>query len=68
MPIAAIVQEYRQEVNCVSAWRRMTNLANPMAYSAAQTPSRAFPFGQHLDILSLPIVEGMSFDVADFSE
>ncbi len=33
-----------------------------------KVPSRGLPFGEHFDFLSLPIVEGMSFDVDDFVE
>ena len=35
---------------------------------ASKVPAREFPFIRHLDLLALPIVEGMIFDVEDFAE
>ncbi len=33
-----------------------------------QVPSRNFPFAGHFDLLALPVVEGIGFDVDDFVE
>jgi len=33
-----------------------------------EVPARTFPFAGHFDLLALPVVEGISFDVDDFVE
>jgi len=35
---------------------------------AGRVPARSFPFADHLDLLALPTVEGISFDPDDFVE
>ncbi len=50
----------------LAATRGYAPVVTPTTAPAAQVPPRNFPFAEHFDLLRLPVVEGMSFDVDDF--
>ncbi len=52
----------------VNATPGFAALATVGAAVQGPVPRRSFPFAAHFDLLALPVVEGISFDVDDFVE
>jgi len=61
--------EFRQLVSCLlhlcctSVAQAPVIVANTFLRLPSEVPARTFPFARHLDILGLPVVEGMDFDL-----